>query len=263
MYDSSSSLPHKREDSDMLNRHTDKVLNLIAALDDEKRNYLNKYLENAPISILEQIDIVDMKGGTTFIYEGEEIEKIYILVDGSVKATDQYRDGVSFEYMWFKPIKVFGTMEILLDMDTYRTSLTTVTNSRFLVISRRAFEKWINHDEKALRLEAKTMGTYLLTQAKMARAFLFFEGKQRVMVFIEATLDMNTGADSIRLSRQRIADSTGLSTRTVDRAIRELTADGYLRCRGGRLYISLEQRKRLKEATEDLWQGLNTWSRLL
>lgn len=247
----------------MLNRHTDKVLNVIAALDDEKRNYLNKYLENAPISILEQIDIADMKGGTTFIYEGEEIEKIYILVEGSVKATDQYRDGVSFEYMWFKPVKVFGTMEILLDMDTYRTSLTTVTNSRFLVVARRAFEKWISHDEKALRLEAKTMGNYLLTQAKMARAFLFFEGKQRVMIFIEAILNMNGGENSIRLSRQRIADSTGLSTRTVDRAIRELTEDGYLHCRGGRLYFSPEQRKRLKEDTEDLWRGLNTWSRLL
>lgn len=263
MYDLSSSKPHKKEGSDMLNQQTDRVLDLIAALDDERRNYLNKYLENAPISILEQIEIMDMKGGTVFIYEGEEIEKIYILVDGGVKATDQYRDGVSFEYMWFKPIKVFGTMEILLDMDTYRTSLTTVTESRFLVIPRRAFEKWISHDEKALRLEAKTMGTYLLTQAKMARAFLFFEGKQRVMVFIMATLDMNGGRDSIRLSRQSIADSTGLSTRTVDRAIRELTDEGYLRCRGGRLYISKEQRARLKQDTEDLWQGLDSWGRVL
>ncbi len=247
----------------MLNRQMDRVLDLIAALDDERRNYLNKYLENAPISILEQIEIMDMKEGTVFIYEGEQIEKIYILVDGGVKATDQYRDGVSFEYMWFKPIKVFGTMEILLDMDTYRTSLTTVTVSRFLVIPRRAFEKWINHDEKALRIEAKTMGTYLLTQAKMARAFLFFEGKQRVMVFIMATLDMNGGGDSIRLSRQSIADSTGLSTRTVDRAMKELMDEGYLRCRGGRLYISQEQRERLKQDTEDLWQGLDSWGRIL
>lgn len=263
MYDLSSSKPHKKEGSDMLNQQTDRVLDLIAALDEERRNYLNKYLENAPISILEQIEIMDMKGGTVFIYEGEKIEKIYILVDGGVKATDQYRDGVSFEYMWFKPIKVFGTMEILLDMDTYRTSLTTVTESRFLVIPRRAFEKWINHDEKALRLEAKTMGTYLLTQAKMARAFLFFEGKQRVMVFIIATLDMNGESDSIRLSRQSIADSTGLSTRTVDRAIRELTDEGYLKCRGGRLYISQEQRERLKQDAEDLWQGLDSWGRVL
>lgn len=247
----------------MLNRQMDRVLDLIAALDDERRNYLNKYLENAPISILEQIEIMDMKEGTVFIYEGEEIEKIYILVDGGVKATDQYRDGVSFEYMWFKPIKVFGTMEILLDMSTYRTSLTTVTESRFLVIPRRAFEKWINHDEKALRLEAKTMGTYLLTQAKMARAFLFFEGKQRVMVFIMATLDMNGGRGSIRLSRQSIADSTGLSTRTVDRAIKELMEEGYLKCRGGRLYISQEQRERLKQDTEDFWQGLDSWGRIL
>lgn len=39
-------------------------------------------------------------------------------------------------------ISIFEQVGIV-DMDTYRTSLTTVTNSRFLVISRRAFEKWI------------------------------------------------------------------------------------------------------------------------
>lgn len=247
----------------MLNRHANKVLNLINALDEEKREYLNRYLENAPISILEQIEIVDMKGGTTFIYEGEKNEKIYILVEGSVKAIDQYLDGVSFEYMWFKPIKVFGTMELLLDMDTYRTSLTTVTDSRFFMISKRVFEKWISHDEKALRLEAKTMGTYLLTQAKMARAFLFLDGKKRVMIFIVATLDVSGEVDRLRLSRQRIAEGTGLSTRTIDRAIKELEAEGYIRCRGGNLYISPEQQTYLKKDTSDFWQGLGDWNRTL
>lgn len=263
MYDLNSLSAACKGGSDQLNKRTDEVLSLIASLDEENRIYLNEYLANAPISIVEQFDILKMKGGTTFIFEGEKNEKIYILVEGRVKAIDQYMDGVSFEYMWFKPVKVFGVMEILLDMDTYKTSLTTVTDSRFLVISRRAFEKWISHDEKTLRLEAKTMGTYLLTQAKMARAFLFLEGRQRVMAFIVATLDLHGGADTLRLSRQSIADNTGLSTRTVNRAVKELVADGYLRCQGMQIRIDLEQQERLKEDTGVFWQGTGSWSRLL
>lgn len=244
-------------------KQTDKVLNLISSLDEEKRAYLESYLEDAPLSILEQIEILRLKGGTTFIYEGEEAAQVYILVDGGVKAVDHYLEGVNFEYMWFKPIKVFGTMEILLDMQTYRTTLRTVTDSTFMVISKGNFEKWISHDEKALRLEAKTMGTYLLTQAKMARAFLFFEGRQRIMVFLVATLELNGDICELRLSRQKIADSTGLSTRTVDRAIKELTEEGYLRCRGGHIYITKEQQSYLKRDTEEFWQGLGTWQSVL
>ena len=64
-----------------MRKRTDEVLNLIASLDPEAQSYLNAYLENAPISILEQFDIVAMEGGTTFIYEGENIQKIFMLVE--------------------------------------------------------------------------------------------------------------------------------------------------------------------------------------
>lgn len=250
-------------DGKRMNKRTDEVLSLIASLDQGAQDYLNEYLANAPISILEKFEIVRMESQTTFIYEEKVIQKIFILVKGRVKATDQYLDGVSFEYMWFKPVKTFGAMEVLLGMDQFKTTLTTVADSCFLVISRDSFEGWMSHDEKALRLEAKTMGTYLLTQAKLARAFLFLEGRQRVMVFLSMTLELNGKPGMLRLSRQSIADNTGLSTRTVNRVMKELTAEGYLRCQGMRIFVNREQRTRLECETNAYWQGSGTWNRLL
>lgn len=246
-----------------MKKRVDEVLNLIANLDAETQTYLNAYLENAPISILEQFDIIDMKGGTTFIYEGEDIQKIFILVEGRVKATDQYLDGVSYEYMWFKPVKVFGVMELLLEIDYYKSTLTTAVDSRFLVISKDAFENWLRHDEKMLRLETRIMGNYLLTQAKMARAFLFLEGKERVMVFIVAALELSSQSGMIRLSRQSIADNTGLSIRTVNRAIKELMKEGYIDCQGMRVIANEEQQKQMKQDTKECWRELESWSRLV
>lgn len=246
-----------------MRKRTDEVLNLIASLDTEAQAYLNAYLENAPISILEQFDIVEMEGGTTFIYEGEDIQKIFMLVEGRVKATDQYLDGVSYEYMWFKPVKVFGVMEILLELSHYKSTLTTAVFSRFLVISKDAFEKWLSYDEKMLRLEARSMGNYLLTQAKMARAFLFLEGKQRVMVFIVAALDLSGESGMVRLSRQSIADNTGLSIRTVNRAIKELMKEGYISCQGMRILADEDQQRRMKQDTMECWKELGNWSRLM
>lgn len=246
-----------------MKKRTDEVLKLIASLDAEDQSYLNAYLENAPISILEQFDIVEMEGETTFIYEGEDIRKIFILVEGRVKATDQYLDGVSYEYMWFKPVKAFGVMELLMDLDHYKSTLTTAVDCRFLVISKDAFEKWLSHDEKMLRLEVRIMGNYLLTQAKMARAFLFLEGKQRVMVFLVAALELSSQSGMIRLSRQSIADNTGLSIRTVNRAIKELMKEGYITCQGMRILADEEQQQRMRQDTRECWKELDSWSRLL
>lgn len=241
----------------------DEVLNLIASLDTEAQSCLNAYLENAPISILEQFDIVEMEEKTAFIYEGEDIRKIFILVEGMVKATDQYLDGVSYEYMWFKPVKIFGVMELLMEIDQYKSTLITAADSRFLVISRDAFEKWLGHDERLLRLEARNMGNYLLTQAKMARAFLFLEGKQRVTVFIVSALELSEQPGMIRISRQSIADNTGLSIRTVNRVIKELMGEGCIICRGMRILADEEQQHRMKQDTMKYWREIGSWSRLL
>ena len=246
-----------------MRKRTDEVLNLIASLDPEAQSYLNAYLENAPISILEQFDIVAMEGGTTNIYEGENIQKIFMLVEGRVKATDQYLDGVSYEYMWFKPVKVFGVMELLLEIEHFKSTLTTAVDSRFLVISRDAFEKWLSHDEKMLRLEVRIMGNYLLTQAKMARAFLFLEGKQRVMVFIVSALELSGQSGIIRLSRQSIADNTGLSIRTVNRAIKDMMQEGYISCQGMRILADEKQRQRMKKEAMECWGELGLWNRLV
>lgn len=246
-----------------MEKRANEVLNLIASLDSETQSYLNAYLKNVSISILEEFDIVSMKGGTTFIYEGTDVQKIFILVEGRVKATDQYLDGVNYEYMWFKPIKVFGVMELLLELKCYKSTLTTTMDSRFLVLSRSVYEKWLDYDDNMLRIEARNMGAYLLAQAKMARAFLFLEGKQRVLVFIMSTMNLNGEANAMHLSRQKIADNTGLSVRTVNRVIKELTAKGYFCCQGMKILANKEQKERMEQETAGYWHGLENWNRLL
>lgn len=248
---------------DMSNKHVEQILRLINSLNEDDRIYLNQYLGNAPLSIFEQIEILEMDSGKTFIYEGEKCDKIYILIKGKVKATDHYAEGMSFEYMWFKPVKIFGTMELLLDIEIYRTTLTTATECCFLVISTKAFEKWLSQDKDALLLESKTMGSYLLAQAKMARAYLFLNGKERVMAHLASVLRVNTEESLLKISRQIIADNTGLSIRTVNRAVKELEEEGYFTCKGRGFSFSSIQREQLMRDTEKFWQGPGPWNRIL
>ncbi|MEG0565696.1 MAG: hypothetical protein RR590_05685 [Hungatella sp.] len=98
-----------------MNEHkkTDNVLTLIKTLDEESRQYLECYMANAPMWILNSFQILELEKETIFIREKSPVDIVYILVEGMVKAVDYCADGVNFEYMWFKPVKLFGTMEIL------------------------------------------------------------------------------------------------------------------------------------------------------
>ena len=66
----------------------DKVLALKNNLKSNEKEFLSKYLENAPMWILDSFKIVNMKEGTVFIREKTEVDMVYILVEGTVKAID-------------------------------------------------------------------------------------------------------------------------------------------------------------------------------
>ena len=119
----------------------EQLLSLIESLGRQEREYLEDYLAEAPLWLMQSFQIQRLPRGTIFIREEEEVNMIYILVKGVVRAVDHRVLGIAYDYMRFEPIKVFGTMEILLDREIYETTLSTVTDCTLLVISRHKFEK--------------------------------------------------------------------------------------------------------------------------
>ncbi|MEG2350480.1 MAG: helix-turn-helix domain-containing protein [Hungatella sp.] len=203
-----------------MNEHKkiDNVLTLIKTLDEESRQYLECYMANAPMWILNSFQILELEKETIFIREKSPVDIVYILVEGMVKAVDYCADGVNFEYMWFKPVKLFGTM-----------------------------------------------GTYLLKQARFAREFLFMNGRHRIMTFmIFVHLDLFEGSECpLNITRQQIADCSGLSVKTVNRVIQELSDENYICKRGNKLVITREQYEHMKKEITANWNGFTDWERLL
>ncbi|MEG2699882.1 MAG: helix-turn-helix domain-containing protein [Hungatella sp.] len=76
------------------------------------------------------------------------------------------------------------------------------------------------------------------------------------MIFVH--LDLFEGSECpLNITRQQIADCSGLSVKTVNRVIQELSE------RGNKLVITREQYEDMKKEITANWNGFTDWERLL
>lgn len=230
------------------------VQQVIQGLDDESKRYCNEYFRNAPTWLFEEIAVQKFPKGQVFIKEGDAVARVFLLVMGSVKATDYRMQGAMYDYMWFKPVKAFGGLEVILGINEYKTTLTTDAPCTMFVLSRAVYEKWILEDVHALRLEASTTATSLLKQTRRERMYLFMQGMDRMAYFMLHYYDefAKNGVCYVKLTRQDMCDCTGLSIKTVNRALIHLIESDCIGKTGGKIIINEKHYNELKKYISEL-----------
>lgn len=233
----------------------DNLLQILQSMEEKPKAYLEEYLNSAPIWLLNAFQVKKIDAGQQILRENEPVNRVYILVDGVVKGVDYQESGENFECMWFRPVTIFGSMEILLKVEEYRTTLEAVTPCILLEISRSLYERWMVSDCHALLMEINTVGNFLLDQVKQARSLLFIEGRERLLIFLARQYLGEAGESGCRItvSRQQIADCTGLSVRTVNRLLRQLENDGLIQRKEAKIRISGEQFRNISKQLPKTW----------
>ena len=167
---------------------------------------------------------------------------------GLIKATDYRVFGVSYDFMTFDKVHAFGGMEFIMDLDVYRTTLSTVTKCTIAKIPRSKFEKWMYSDIRALKHEAKLVGEYLLEEGRNSRLFLFMQGSDRLaLLFVERYERYSRqGLLHVKGGRQDLADETGMCLKSITRAVKKFTDEGLITKEGNRILIDKKQYEGLK-----------------
>lgn len=220
----------------------------IEKLNPEKVDYLKQYFAGAPRWLLEQFQVIEVPAGTVFIHEGELAERVYVLLQGQVSAVDYRVQEAVYGFFQFYPIELFGVMEILGGMERYKTSLAAVEKSIFLRIGRDQYERWLKSDSNAFQMETKEIVNYLLEQARKERLYVLLSGNQRVyqvLIKLYKSYEEN-GTYSAYISRKDFSEMTGLSERTITRAIKSLVSEGYITKKGWNITMDSSQYQRLK-----------------
>lgn len=232
----------------MLENNLNKVMSLISGLSEERKEYMNRYLRNAPRWFLESMEIIHKDKNSIFVEEGTDINFVYILVEGTVRGIDYRIFGIVYDYIWFDWIKSFGAMEILLKINKYKTTLKTVTPCTMLKIHRSKYETWMLNDMNALHMEVEDMGLSLLEQARKERVFLFLQGSDRLLYLFMDIYEKahNEKEVIIKQTRKEISERTGLSIKTINRSIVKLEEHNFISKSGPKIKITSEDYKRIK-----------------
>lgn len=231
----------------MEQKYLHQVLPFMNELDKVRREQLENYFMSAPVWLMDSFKIVHMKKDVTFVSENTPADMIYVIGKGTVKAMDYRIFGTTYDFMRFDGIYAMGGMEVVMDLDMYKTTLKTVTPCIMVTIPRKQFEKWLKTDIKALKQEAKAIGEYLLDEGRKGRVFLFLQGADRLCVLFTEIYMYQAKNDVFELSvsRQELAEQAGMCVKTINRAVKKLEEQDLISRKGNKIVITKEQYQKM------------------
>lgn len=219
---------------------------------DTRRRQFEEYFENAPLWLLDAVQIEEVEKDTVFVREGSRADMVYFIGEGLVEAVDYRVCGIPYNYMQFADLSAFGGMEIVMDLAEYRTTLRTLTACTVVKLTRAKMEKWLYSDIRALKREAKRVAEYLNEEARENRLYLFMQGADRLALLFVRRYERfsREGVLLVRGSRQSLADETGLCLKSVSRGIKKFEQDGIISREGYQITINQEQYEALREIVQ-------------
>ena len=213
-------------------------------------NYLGHKVIVTDLKDMDSFKIEYMEKGHIFVRENSFVDKVYIVAKGIIKATDYRVFGVAYDFMRFEGTYAMGGMEVVMDLDKYKTTLETVTPCIVITIPIKEFRKWLDTDVQALKQEAKAVAGYLNKEARQGRAFLFLQGVERLELILTQRYETYNvdGIYETSSTRMELAEESGLCVKTINRSVKKLEEENLIGRKGNRMTINREQYLIMKEA---------------
>lgn len=206
-------------------------------------DFFNKVFKDVSNDILDTVQIVKISKGKRFVAVDEKLDTIRILLAGKVKAMEEYLTGEIFVFSRFDPPEVFGEIEALGDIDTFRASLVTEEDSVFVTLPVDVYLRILQEDTDYLLERIKIVIRRGSDEQRDTRLYLSIDGKDRMQIYFLRQYRQNAKKDlyEFRATRQQIADETGYSVKTVNRTIKKLVDEGLITLVGQKFQVRKKQ----------------------
>ena len=221
---------------------------ILRQIPEEQSTYVKDYFRNAPEDVLGTMTVETRKVNRLLAEENESIEKVYVLMEGQVKAVDFRVKGTSYEYAHFGPIAMLGSMECLFDLNRYATTLMTDSACTLVSIPKVNFEKWLNTDPHAMLKETASMRDYLLECTRESRMMLMLSGTERLMYLLTKKCEKLGRREEylLAVNRQELAEQSGSSVKTVNRSMKKLEESDMVLRVGHKVKVTQNQYSAMK-----------------
>lgn len=180
------------------------------------------------------------KKGTVIFSEGQSARHYFQVADGEVKTNNHNDEGKEFIQGMFTQGDSFGE-PTLLNGKTYPAGAEAITDTQVYVLPKAAFfDMLYKHPETAIALCTR-LADRLYYKAIIASEIAAHQPEHRLLKLIDF-LKTEVGKChsgekyEVQLTRQQLADLTGLRVETVIRTVKELEKKGQLHIQNRKIF---------------------------
>ena len=213
------------------------------------QEYFKKLFLTMRKSLLSNLVISNRKAGEYFIHAGDSCKNIYILLNGEVRLLYELPAGINYSFDKIESPAFLGETETFSECPYYRASVICHTTCSYVVLTKLQFLDWMKSSNDALFIMITSITKKMAGQTKKDRTFLFSSGENRLIYLLLDYFEQNrkTNICKINISREKLAESSCLSIKTVGRCIANLKKHKLISQTGRTIYISREQAALLEE----------------
>ncbi|MES1249607.1 MAG: Crp/Fnr family transcriptional regulator, partial [Chitinophaga rupis] len=182
----------------------------------------------------------NVEKGRTIFYEGDDAHFYYQIISGKIRMSNCKEDGREFVQGLYGAGESFGELP-LFDEETYIATAIAVEESILLRLPKERFLQLLKDN-----VDIHFAFTRLLAQRVRFKSMFSKEigcsAPEKVIgmlirKFAADGKDSPNGVIKVELTRQQIADMTGLRVETVIRTIRDMYRKGEILLERGKVYI--------------------------
>ncbi|EOR93386.1 putative transcriptional regulator, Crp/Fnr family [Arcticibacter svalbardensis MN12-7] len=177
--------------------------------------------------------------GKTIFAEGQSCFYYHQLVSGKARWVNVDNDGKEFIHTLVEPGESFGEIPIF-DDGTYAATAITDEESLVIRLSKSKFLKLIKENGEISLAFTKLLAKRLRFKFLIIKSFSSHSPEHRIATLLNYLKSENknfyTDGTQLKLTRQQIADMTGLRVETVIRTMRVMHDKGELVIAKGKVY---------------------------
>lgn len=206
---------------------------VLEVLERDKRIY--NVLKDCPYEILKTMKLRKYEESRFILEQGEVYDTLYIVVDGYADIIVESSQGKKYYLSTYGKGRVIGEME-MCDHLPYMSRVEAKGALAVLEISRDNYLKWLELDRNFSSYVLRTLCKWSYNSMTRMGNNTLYSLKQRICEFlIENTNDR--GTSSMALSADLLSERMAVTTRSVNRVLKELKDRGLLEIKKSNIII--------------------------
>lgn len=210
--------------------------------DKESKEFLNQI----PNSIKTKYNIVIFNKSDVITFKGDNIEKIYISLEGNMQVKNEFENGFIYSFAEIESISYIGAMEIIADQHQYSSTLQATTQCIMIEMNVEDFIKWIKTDHSLTLKILKFVSKDMYKQSLKKGEGLAYPAIYSLISYLTSVYEAE--GDEIlyiQKSREEIGSKLGFSIRTINRNIKILKEENLISVNRKTISINEEQFNKL------------------